>query len=549
MRYHWLLICSFFWIGLTTSYVEAATGAINDAEFIIEKQKKNEINPEKKIFFKAPLPVIKKSDRPLKAITSLELECPPFNPSTPPYDPFNLPQAAPTLALFHNYGRLGIASFSWLPYLKLFLSNLPLFSGLWSTHLFFTPELLQQTYREVGGAFKGKYRKNAWLLHTHLGYHANTHIYCDEVVATQKRIIHHVVGQLLVQQAKGAVGQNGKANYSVMVYHKEKISEQFCSFRYIWVKGFKNFFLKIATYNDIARYVHEELTTTGVICSAQPNLYLTLSKKDQLKVGLRMAYQNKPIEGIIPSFDLYPSLKIRRTITTALIPYCGISGMGIGGSVTPLHLGDIVAKNPFIAKGCKPSHTHRYLSLYLGSKGTFSKDASYHWHTSCSTFRNLSRIVPIAHQSEGYLYQLLYNQHSTTILKSTLRVAYTMAKLPLKITTKGTFYHSFENQDAPIWWYNKPRLKLKPTLSYSPHSKLFFNSSMDFRLGTTIKDINGMEKKLNHLLDVNLGADYCFNKRFMLFIIATNLFNRDNIPYTGYKKKKGNITIGIQYKW
>ena len=158
-------------------------------------------------------------------------------------------------------------------------------------------------------------------------------------------------------------------------------------------------------------------------------------------------------------------------------------------------------------------------------------------------------MVPITHKGEGYLYQLLYNPHSTTILKSTLRIAYTMTKLPLKITNKVTFYHPFETQNAPGWWYNKPRLKLKPSLSYKPHSKLFLNSSIDFRLGTTIKDIEGNKKKVNHLLDINLGADYCFNKRFMLFIIATNLLNRDNIPYTGYKKQKGNITVGIQYKW
>ena len=544
MLYSCCLILYIFCIHIGVCRAETTVGGINNTEFVIEKQKKNKINQEIRLFFKAPSLVIQKSNKPLAEIEALTAENFLFDPAPEMYAPFSL-EERDSIIPFHHCFRLGIGSLLWLPYAMFSLYDLSALKGNWSASFSFIPELLDKKWREGSFALKGKYRKGSWLLQPNLDYQNQWHVY-DKAGLVYNRILHHTNGTIFIQKASEFVAQGGKISYNALMDHRNKLSEKLCMLKYNWIIYWERGSIKASIYNDISHYIIDNRKKTIGICSATPNFYFTLPKNIQLKSSLRIAYHNNPISGVIPNFVLYPMFKVSSAISIWLNPYLSIAGMGGGGKVQPLHLRDLVYKNPFLAKDCALEHSHESFTLKIGSKGVVSSNFFYYWNTVYHQVKNLGRIVSTG---ESVMYKLLYNRKNHNTLKSTLLVTYTIPSSKFNITTKGTFYYHLKNESNPIWWYNKPSFKLKPTILYMPYPKLFLTGSLDFRSLTTIKDVYATKKQIENLFNITLGVDYFFNKRFASFVMVRNLLDRNNTSYTGYNGKGRNISVGIQYRW
>lgn len=541
MKYTWLFIASFFWIPVAICHAETKTGTIKDAEFVIEKQKKNRVNQEQRLFFKAPTRTKKKLNKPLATIQALTLEDISFDPAPEIYLPFSLEKKGAGLS-FNHYCRLGISSLLF-PYLEVALDNFPFGQAIWSTNLAFVPELWNKKSREASLSLQGKYGIGRWLLQPNLHYQHDWYKYSARIAHTCR--LHQGKLSLLVKQASASSTQDGQASLSLLKYHHKKINEQLLTLKYKWVKQLDKWSLKVASYNDIAGYTNGTTKQTRLIFSAAPSFYLHLFKSIQLKFGLRMAYHNDPIPGKIPNFDLYPMAKIGCVMATWLAPYMGIKGMGVGGSVAPLHLHDVVAKNPFIASNWKPSHPHQYFKLYGGSRGIVSPHLSYHLHIAYRQLKNQCRIVAVTEDQ----IRLNYNSQDCNVLKATGLVDYSMPHTTFHTIIKGSCYRYIDHLSNPIWWYHKPLYKLKQTLTYRPHSKVLLRSNLHLHSPTIVKDIEGTSSKRGSIINLSLGMDYFISERFAAFLMVSNLLNRKHISYTGYPDKKINITGGLQYRW
>lgn len=541
MQYTWPFIVLFFWLPVAICHAETKAGAIKDAEFIIEKQKKNTVTQEQKLFFKAPMPTTKGLHKPLKTLQEATLEDILFDPAPALYFPFGLKQkgAGPS---FHHYCSIGMGSLL-LPYVELGLGNTPFVKGIWSTNLAFVPALWNKKAREASLALQGRYGLGSWRLQPHLNYQYAWHKYSDATAHTCK--LHQGNISLWVKQASESSTQDGQVDIKITGYQDKNINEQLCRLKYKWVKQLNHWSLQLASYNDIASYTNDRNQQKRFILSATPSLCIHLSSSMLLKAGVRMAYHNDPILGTIPNFDLYPMAKIGYVMATWLSTYIGIKGMGVGGSVIPLHLHDIVAKNPFIASSWKLSHPHQYLKVYGGSKGIIAPKLAYYFHIAYRQLKNQSRIVSVTKDQ----IRLHYNPKDYNLLKTTGLVSYGMPDTRYRATIKGTYYQYFENSSAPIWWYHKPLYKLKPTFTYKPHSKVWLTGNLDLRGPTVVKDINGTSREIGTMINLSLGMDYFISKRLAAFVMISNLLNRSHIAYTGYPDKKINITAGLAYRW
>ncbi|CAH2559743.1 hypothetical protein [Cardinium endosymbiont of Oedothorax gibbosus] len=541
MRYNWLLSASFFWIAVSICHAESEAGAIKDAEFVIEKQKKNKVNQEERLFFNAPTRTTKGLNKPLATVQALTLEDIAFDPAPVIYLPFSLEKKGAGLS-FDHYCRLGIGSLA-LPYLEVALDNCSFAQAIWSTHLAFVPELWNKKSRETSLSLQGKYGIGTWLLQPNLHYQHDWYKYSDS--HTTFRRLHQGKLDLVVKQANESSTQDGQVGLSLLKYHHEYINEQLLTLKYKWVKQLDKWSLKVASYNDIAGYKNDTNQPTRFIFSIAPSLYLTLPKAIQLKVGLGMAYHNDPIPDKIPNFDLYPIVKIGCIVTTWLTPYMGIKGIGVGGSVIPLHLHNLVAKNPFIASNSKLLHPHQYFKLYGGTRGILSPHLSYHLHMVYRKLKNQSRIVAVAEDQ----IRLEYNPQNCNVLKATGLVNYSMPHTKFHTTIKGTYYRYSGNTSNLIWWYHKPLYKLKQMLTYRPHLKVLLKSNLHLHSPTIVKNIDGTPRQLGSIINLSLGMDYFITEKFAAFLMVSNLLNRKHITYTGYPDKKINITGGLQYRW
>ncbi|TSJ81403.1 MAG: hypothetical protein NMK33_02800 [Candidatus Cardinium sp.] len=546
MKYTWLFIALFFWMPTAMCRAEAKAGTIKDAEFVIEKQKNNRVNQEQRLFFKAPTPATKNFNKPLATVKGLMVEELSFGPEPHRYLPFNLEKKRDSFS-FNHYCRLGIGSLL-LPYLEVAFNSAPSRCAIWSATLAFVPELWNKKSTEASVCLQGRYGVGAWLLQPSLDYQHNWYQYSDTI--TSGCSLHQGRVGLLFKQASPS--QNGQVNLNFLDYPNKKISEQLLTLKYKWVKQLDNCCLQVASYNDIAGYTNHKKQQTRFILSVAPSVYLRLLKSMQLKAGLRMAYHNNPVSGDIPNFALCPMAKINCMLATWFTPYIGIKGMGVGGSVMPLHLHDVVAKNPFIAPSWTLSHRYQYLKLYGGSRGVVSPDLSYHLHLAYRQLKNQSRMVVVTEDQIKLKYnpvRLNYNPNDCNQLKATGLIDYSLSGTTLKTTIQASYYWYFDNKSAPIWWYHKPGYKLKPILTYSPHPKFLLKSNLKLYGPTTVKDIDGNKTELGMIINLSLGMDYSISKRFTAFLMVSNLFNRKHITYAGYPDKKFNITGGLQYRW
>ncbi|CDG49465.1 Hypothetical protein CHV_a0141 [Cardinium endosymbiont cBtQ1 of Bemisia tabaci] len=536
MQYTRLCIALFFLISAPLSHAETKAGAIKDAEFVIEKQKKNRVTQAQRLFFKASTPTIKRLNKPLKTLNALKLKAILFHPAPQLYLPFCLKQKERGPS-FHHYCKIGVCT-SLLPYLAVGLDQIPFSKGIWSTDLSFVPPLWRKNLKEGSFTLQGRYDVGSWRFQPHLNYQPAWHKYSH----SHHCMLHQGKIGVWVKRAGESSIQDGQVNVKIIGYHNKDINEKLCTFHYKWVKQLDNWFLKVASYHAIARYVNGTARQTRLIFSATPSLCLHLYKAMQLKVGLRMAYHNDPVSPPILNFDLYPMVKIGYGMSPCFTPYIGIQGMGVGGSVVPLHLHDLVAKNPFIASNWKLSHPHQYFKLYGGSKGTIGPNLSYRLHIAYRQLKNQSRIV-----EDGQQIRLAYNPQDYNLVKVIGLVDYRLPKY--YITIKGTCYPYVGNGPAPIWWYHKPRYKLKPTFTYIPHSKVLLTSKLHLNGATFVKDINGHSMPIPVRINLSVGIDYFIFKKFVAFLMATNLLNRTDICYTQYPDQKFNLMVGLAYKW
>lgn len=541
MKYTWLFIASFFGIPVAVCHAETKTGEIKDAEFVIEKQKKNTVNQEQRLFFKAPTRTTKNLNKPLATVKGLTLDDVSFDPAPEIYLPFSLEKKRTNLS-FNHYCRLGIGSLL-LPYLEVALDNCRFGKAIWSVNLAFVPEVWNKKSREASICLQGKYGIGSWLLQPSLSYQHDWYKYSDTIVSTCR--LHQGKVNLLVKQAGASSTQDGQVSLNLLHYPHKKISEKLLTLKYKWLKKLDSWSLKVASYNDIVSYTNDTNQQTRFILSVAPSFYLRLLQSIQLKAGLRMAYHNDPVPGKIPNFDLYPMINIGYVVANWLAPYIGIKGIGLGGSVVPLHLHDVVAKNPFIASNWKLSHHHQYFKLYGGSKGIVSPHLSYHLHIAYRQLKNQSRIVAVR---EGQI-RLDYNPQDFNVLKATGLLGYSMPNTTFNTIIKGSYYRYFDKKSNPIWWYHKPPYKLKQTLTYKPHSKVLLRGNLHLHGPTIVKDIEGAATELGRIINLSLGVDYFIFKRFTAFLMVGNLLNRKHITYTGYPDKKINLTGGLQYRW
>lgn len=544
MKYTWSFILLFLGIGVPVCYADTQSGKIKDAEFVIEKQKKNKVDQEKRLFFKASTKSINKTEKPLEEVRELILEPLPFDPVTQAYIEFYPNQESIIIAPLDNYCKLGISSLL-RPYIAIFISKISFLQGIWSTNGAFIPGLFGIKAKKSLLCVEGTHNIASWLLRTDLSYQADWHTYADKN-GSPERILHQANVCLHAKTVSDFCGQEGKVTYNPLVFHHEQITEQLFTLKYKWIKPLDNLTFKVSTYNDMAWYKNNALQKTRVIFSAAPIVLLSLPKDFQLKAGLWATYHNDPISGKIPNFDVYPVFKISRAVLVWLNPYIGIEGIGIGGNTRPLHLRDVVQKNPFIGKNCNISHSHQYLKLQGGSKGKISDNFSYHLNIGYRNIKNLSRLVAT---KDADTYALLYLPTTHRVVKITGLLNYAIPIASLSTAIKITYYNYFKDHTAPIWWYNKPAYKLNPTLLYKPHPRILLRGGLDFRGGTTVKDLLGNATKLATTVDLSLGGEYAFSERFEAFLLANNLLNSNNKSYTGYAGKKVNITGGIQYKW
>jgi len=308
-------------------------------------------------------------------------------------------------------------------------------------------------------------------------------------------------------------------------------------------------------YND---YV-PELLSNNLVASWQSvnvisylNPYVQRSTPDwQIKAGLKVMAESDSVS----RFNFYPDIYARyNMLRNLLIPY-----LGVGGGMERFGLEGVRQMNPWIISSPNTLNTNTSLRLYGGLRGQFSKRSSFNLMAEQKWVRNMPFFVNdysnvIASQSIANQFLVVYD----TVAVLNVAAEFSLEDIGrLSLFLRGDYFaYNTKNLSAP---WHMPDYKLTATGVYDMKDKLVFKADL-FVIGKRTaftpfasegEDLGYGEygKKLPLLLDLNLGAEYRYNKRISAFLNVYNVANSKYNIWNNYPMQGITVLGGLTFSF
>ncbi len=480
--------------------------------------------------------------------------------------------AEPLSKLYRNYIRAGAGNYSAL-YGELFISSLRSKEYLTSFHL--KQQSAAGTIKDYGPA--GNSRTEAELTvakyfgeHTLSGkafyYRDGLHLYGYKpddfagITITKDDIKQHYA----TAGATATFGSNYKTadklnhSFALSYYHMAGLYEsrennvQFTAGldkKYDLLKLGKDQVLGMtAGYNFLNQGDSIHHTNSGIFLlnpyiKAQVNEY-------SLKAGFKVNIASDSVT----KAHLYPVIEARlELIPDALKLYAGIDG-----GMEHTSLKSITEQNLFISSVLPWNYVYDKFKIYGGFQSNISRSFNFNGSISSSTYENYPLFVTDTAAALLNSFTLLYDNISTVTLKGELEF---VKSSRLRLALNGTYTH-YKTLDQEYAWY-KPAYEFEFTGRYNIQDKIILTTKVTVNgavwalvpaLGNAGDKIAASAyvlkaEKLKGWADINLGAEYRFNKALSFWLNANNITNSKYTRWYNYPSYGLNLLAGASYSF
>lgn len=281
--------------------------------------------------------------------------------------------------------------------------------------------------------------------------------------------------------------------------------------------------------------------------------------KPQITAGQDKWKVTVGIEGNISSdtltdFYVYPHLYAKYDLVEGLlIPY-----VGLRGGLERNNYKSLTQANPYLREDPLTNNRINRIEAYGGVRGQFSSNSSYNITVSHKVVDNM----PLFINTPAFYGNTLVNNQFDVIYDNG-QITQLGAEFGLQRINKFNglirgdyFVYNLENQKAA---WNMPDFKVTLSGWYDISDKLVFTAdviAVSARSAFTINPTEGTDlgggvysKQLDGLVDLNLGIEYLFTKRFTAFIRSYNLANQNYQFYNEYNTQGLTIIGGVSYSF
>jgi hypothetical protein len=281
--------------------------------------------------------------------------------------------------------------------------------------------------------------------------------------------------------------------------------------------------------------------------------------KPQITAGQDKWKVTVGIEGNISSdtltdFYVYPHLYAKYDLVEGLlIPYAGLRG-----GLERNNYKSLTQANPYLREDPLTNNRINRIEAYGGVRGQFSSNSSYNITVSHKVVDNM----PLFINTPAFYGNTLVNNQFDVIYDNG-QITQLGAEFGLQRINKFNglirgdyFVYNLENQKAA---WNMPDFKVTLSGWYDISDKLVFTAdviAVSARSAFTINPTEGTDlgggvysKQLDGLVDLNLGIEYLFTKRFTAFIRSYNLANQNYQFYNEYNTQGLTIIGGVSYSF
>ena len=236
-----------------------------------------------------------------------------------------------------------------------------------------------------------------------------------------------------------------------------------------------------------------------------------------------------------------------------LIPYAGLRG-----GLERNNYKSLTQANPYLREDPLTNNRINRIEAYGGVRGQFSSNSSYNITVSHKVVDNM----PLFINTPAFYGNTLVNNQFDVIYDNG-QITQLGAEFGLQRINKFNglirgdyFVYNLENQKAA---WNMPDFKVTLSGWYDISDKLVFTAdviAVSARSAFTINPTEGTDlggglysKQLDGLVDLNLGIEYLFTKRFTAFIRSYNLANQNYQFYNEYNTQGLTIIGGVSYSF
>ena len=250
---------------------------------------------------------------------------------------------------------------------------------------------------------------------------------------------------------------------------------------------------------------------------------------------------------------LYPVAEARlELIPDALKLYAGISG---GMERTSLQ--NFTEQNLYISSVVPWNYVFDKFRIYGGFQSNINRSFNFNGSISSSSYNNYPLFVT---DTSSYLlnsFTILYDDINTVKLKGELEFVKS-ARLRLALNGAYNYYKTGKQEYA---WY-KPAYELEFTGRYDIQQKIVLTAKAIINGPVwALVPVPGNEKllenpaytfeaqKIKGWTDINLGAEYRFNKALSFWLNVNNLTNSKYYRWNNYRSYGINLLGGVSYSF
>ena len=516
-------------------------GALKDAEFVIEKERKHLLPAASRLFAHAP--ASPRVTDPIKPLSSTLPAIWPAFDTLPRKTKILRAKQDAVAKLYGNYLQGGHGNF-YTPYLEGFFTNKrhPRYAdGLHFKHLSAGQEAYAEENHNLVQLHGKLFTETLWL-GGEIGYSRDSYPLYDPGTTTtatpQRQSLHQfVVRKTLANYIQGPLSYHLDASFHYLADAYQARENQ-------WgLHGSGDYApndaLTLKAITDLYFTKHNDATAIHRnLCRFKPMLAFVANSFD-VQGGVNLVYQNDVSEVVNP-LNVYPVWEVKYALFKWLRPY-----LGVGGDMQRNSLQCFLQENPYLAANITLRPTNQRLLFYGGARGDVVEQVSFHMGLAVGRYQNLHCLVNSA-QDPGR-FDVHYDPEAT-LLNTFGELTHTNRAETLTTRLRGDYFH-YALKELPKPWH-RPRYQLDLLSTYRLYDKIVFKGSMYWLGGLEALDVaKGVPVALADVIDVGLGIDYWWSSRLSIFFNCQNLLANNNERYLHYPARGFHCIAGLTYAW
>ena len=297
--------------------------------------------------------------------------------------------------------------------------------------------------------------------------------------------------------------------------------------------------------DNIIQSSNQKNRTSGII-RLNPHIY---SRKNNLIVKAGLSVQANINDNT--KFHIFPDLELSYSLfNNVFIPYGGWVG-----NVQRNTFNDIRLENPFISEDANLQNTVQKSNLFAGVRGSLSSKFTFDLSASFQKFDSMYFFTPDNISSYGNKFQMTYDNLSQTSFMG--EITYQDSE-KLKVSAKGEYFIYDPSNELYAWQKPEFLITLSGLLDLS--NKIIVKS--DIYLVGQRKVFSHYEplilseledgkyvSSLKPLIDMNLSAEYRYNKKVSGFIQFNNFIGKKYQYWSNFPVQSINILGGVTFSF